>query len=108
MRSSQFNPELILLKSPRNSSALPYSHWGGTDHEELGIEPETGFDPPILRYHRSLSLSQALSFAAPAHRFSRQQIFADDLLREAFPIQVLHFGGRMDAQFDRGWIAFIS
>ena len=108
MRRSQFNPELILLKSPRNSSALPYSHWGGTDHEELGIVPETGFGPPILRYHRSLSLPLALSLRYLPTGFSRQQIFADDLLREAFPIQVLHFGGRMDAQFDRGWIAFIS
>src|SRR5215471_9924938 len=34
--SLQFNPDLILLKPLRNAMALPYTHWGGTDHEELG------------------------------------------------------------------------
>jgi hypothetical protein len=35
IRSLQFNPDLILLKPRRNAKALPYSYWGGTDHEEL-------------------------------------------------------------------------
>src|SRR5579864_9441435 len=35
IRSLQFNPDLILLKPPRNAKALPYRHWGGTDHEGL-------------------------------------------------------------------------
>jgi hypothetical protein len=35
IRWLQFNPDLILLKPPRNAKALPYWHCGGTEHEEL-------------------------------------------------------------------------
>src|SRR5579863_6358417 len=33
---SIFNRDLTLLKSPRNADRIPFSHWGGTDHEGRG------------------------------------------------------------------------
>ena len=50
IRSLQFNPDLILLKPPRNAKALPYWNWGGTDHEELkDPRQRRGSDSSILR-----------------------------------------------------------
>ena len=103
MCRSQFNPELIFLKSSRNGVALPYSHWGGTDHEELGIVPETGSGPPVLRNHRSLSLSQALSFAAPAFWFpARPPSLITCHGRLFFPGQKLmkHYPQRIDLRVE--------
>jgi hypothetical protein len=46
----QFNPDLILLKPLRNGKALPYSNWGGTDHEELrDLYQRRGSGSSILR-----------------------------------------------------------
>src|ERR1700731_2524195 len=35
-RTFQFNRDLTFLKPSRNKHELPYSHWGGTTHGELG------------------------------------------------------------------------
>jgi len=42
LKQSTFNPELILLKPSRNAYPLPYSHWGGTDREELKTRARDG------------------------------------------------------------------
>src|SRR5215472_2108519 len=101
---SQFNPELILLKSSRKGVALPYSYWGGTDNEELGIAPETGFGPPVLRNHQSLSLPSALS-CPYLPWFTSQTTFADDLPREAFSRQ-FYDGRRRPEELGIGEVDF--
>src|SRR5436305_1125799 len=58
IRGSQFNPDLTLLKSFRNADKIPYSHWGGTDHEELrNPHQRRGSGSSILRTAPLLSLS---------------------------------------------------
>src|SRR5579884_3809874 len=62
----------MLLTSPRNAKQLPYSHWGGTDHEELrDSRQRRGSGSSILRKNhcRSLSLpTRDLPSCAPVHR----------------------------------------
>lgn len=57
---STFNPDLILLKSPRNRVQLLYPHWGGNRPGRVeGPAPETGpgfFDSSGTCPLRSLSL----------------------------------------------------
>ena len=60
---SQFNSDLILLKSLRNARTIRYSHWGGTDHEELrDPRQRRGSGSSILRKTRSLSPSEPAAF----------------------------------------------
>ena len=61
----QFNSDLILLKPSRNGNTLPYSHWGGTDHEELeDPHQRRGSGSSILRKHPQASRS---TFCALLH-----------------------------------------
>ena len=61
IRLSQFNSDLILLKPSRNAKALPYSHWGGTDHEGLGTRTRDGVRAPQFFGNTSKPLDLAKS-----------------------------------------------
>jgi hypothetical protein len=64
IRSLQFNPDLILLKPPRNAKTLPYRHWGGTDHE--------GLRDPRQRRGSGSSILRQLPKPLASHTYSRR------------------------------------
>ena len=74
IQSLQFNPDLILLKPPRNAKALTYSHWGWNKPRRIeGSAPETGFGffnssesqllPKPLAFHTCSRLTAQSSLA---------------------------------------------
>jgi hypothetical protein len=79
-----FNPVLIWLKSARNADSLPYSHWGGTDHEELRAPTRDGVRAlNSLKMHSEASrLRNALSPHRPLNHLPK--IFAHNSAMRGF------------------------
>jgi hypothetical protein len=66
-----FNGDLTLLKSSRNARPVPYSQWGGTDHEELrGPRQRRGLGPSVLRQAATAEASRSRAFS-PAKPLAR-------------------------------------
>lgn len=80
IQSLQFNPDLILLKPPRNAKAVTYSHWGGTDHEELR-DPHQRRGSGLQFFGKATAeasrLPHTLSPALPSPVFCPEEISAE-------------------------------
>ena len=79
-----FNPDLTLLKSSRNAVPIAYSHWGGTDRDELKNpgQRRAGFFDSSKKLHRqSLPLPHSFPPRCPPELLLDTP--ANDLPREA-------------------------
>ena len=74
-----FNPGLTLLKSSRNAGRLRYSHWGGTDHEDLK-------NPCQRRGPGSSILRQAPAAEASLPRYSLATLPARNFPSKPLPV----------------------
>lgn len=75
-----FNPDLTLLKSLRNALRLTYSHWGGTDHEELKSPGQRRGTGSSISSEATPSLAASRSRALPTRYTARLKSLPEDHL----------------------------